>query len=174
MIRLFEMHGKVVKPTENCHTIKWLKAVMDHYEDEAIYMNAYAYLFYMTCPNHDNPYFQVGEDEKEDQIIESLEMNFDPEDDVMIEALEKCTKLFETPTVRAYMGMKQMLDNLSTYMGSTKIEHGRDGNISAIISAAKNFDAIRDSFKGVAKDLQAEQDIHVRGNKRLSYDQKGT
>jgi hypothetical protein len=64
-----------------------------------------------------------------------------------------------------------MLDNLSTYMGDTKIEHGRDGNISALIQAAKNLPAIRESFKGLEKDLAAEQEQHVRGDKKLGYDQ---
>ena len=36
---------------------------------------------------------------------------------------------------------------------------------------AKEFDAIRQSYKGIAKDLEAEQQAHVRGGQNLGYDQ---
>lgn len=55
-------------------------------------------------------------------------------------------------------------------MNTQSITDGRDGNISAIVQAAKNFDSIRKSFKGVAKDLEEEQSSRARGGSRLSYD----
>jgi hypothetical protein len=169
MIRLFEIDGNNIIPTEHCHSIKWLKAIMENYPDN--YINVYAYLFYMTCPNQENPYFNLPEEIREDAVEEDVEINFDTEDDLIQEGLRKCEALYETPSVRAYKGISKMLDNLSDYMGNTKIEHGRDGNISALVQAAKNFQSIRESFKGVAKDLEAEQQAHVRGNQSLGYDQ---
>ena len=50
-------------------------------------------------------------------------------------------------------------------------DDGKDGNIAQIRAVAKDFDAIRQSFKGVAKDLEAEQEAHVRGDQHLGYDQ---
>jgi hypothetical protein len=79
--------------------------------------------------------------------------------------------MYSTPTSRAYHGIATMLDNLSDYMATTKIEHGRDGNISALISAAKNFQAIRDSFNGTKADLKKEQSKTGRGGQKLAYDQ---
>lgn len=171
MIRLLDVENGKVIPTEHCHTIKWLKAIMDEYEDPEVYLNAYAYVFYMTCPSQENPFYNVPEDSKEDQILDSITINFDTEDDVIQTALEKAESLYETPTLRAYIGMKKMIDNLATYMGTTKIVHGRDGNISALVQAAKNLQAIRESFKGLSADLAAEQQTKVRGDKRLGYDQ---
>jgi hypothetical protein len=171
MIRLLDVENGRVIPTEHCHTIKWLKAIMDQYEDPEVYINVYAYIFYMTCPSQENPFYNVPESEKEDQILDSITLNFDTEDDVIIAALEKAEQLYETPTLRAYLGMKKMIDNLADYMGSTKILHGRDGNISALVQAAKNLQAIRESFKGLSADLAAEQETKVRGGKNLGYDQ---
>lgn len=171
MIRLIDIENGVVIPTEHCYTIKWLKAVIDKYPEKDAHMSALAYIFYMTCPSQENPHYNVPEDDKEDIIMESIDILFDTEDDVIIKALEEAEKLYETPTVRAYRGIKKMLDNLSDYMGETKIVHGRDGNISALIQAAKNLPGIRESFKGLEKDLAAEQEQHVRGDKKLSYDQ---
>jgi len=171
MIRLIDIENGVVIPTEHCYTINWLKAVMEKYPEREQHMSAYAYIFYMTCPSKENPHFNVPEDDKEDIILESIDVLFDTEDDVIQTALEEAAKLYETPTLRAYRGVKKMLDNLSDYMGTTKIVHGRDGNISALIQAAKNLPAIRESHKGLEKDLAAEQDQHVRGDKKLGYDQ---
>ena len=55
-------------------------------------------------------------------------------------------------------------------METTPITAGRDGNINSLVAAAKNFDLIRASFKGVYKDLQEEQSSKVRGGIGLSYD----
>lgn len=171
MIRLIDIENGVVVPTEHCYVLKWLKAVIDEYPEREDHMSALAYIFYMTCPNQENPHYNVPEDEKEDVILDAIDIRFDTEADVIITALEEAAKLYETPTLRAYRGVKKMLDNLSDYMGETKIVHGRDGNISALIQAAKNLPGIRESFKGLEKDLASEQETHVRGDKKLGYDQ---
>ena len=79
--------------------------------------------------------------------------------------------MYETPTSRAYKGMASMLDRLARYMETTTITAGRDGNINSLVAAAKNFDQIRASFKGVYKDLQEEQSSKVRGGIGMAYDQ---
>jgi hypothetical protein len=79
--------------------------------------------------------------------------------------------MYETPTSRAYKGISSMLDRLGRYMETTAITAGRDGNINSLIAAAKNFDQIRASFKGVYKDLQDEQSSKVRGGIGMAYDQ---
>jgi expansin (peptidoglycan-binding protein) len=78
--------------------------------------------------------------------------------------------MYETPTSRAYKGIASMLDRLARYMEITTITAGRDGNINSLISAAKNYEAIRQSFKGAYKDLQEEQSSRVRGGQGLAYD----
>ncbi len=55
-------------------------------------------------------------------------------------------------------------------METTPIEHGRDGNINSMVSAAAKFDQIRTSFKGAFKDLQEEQSTTTRGGINLAYD----
>ena len=82
-----------------------------------------------------------------------------------------CTKLYETPTSRAYKGIKSMLDRLGRYMETTSITDGKDGNLTALVNAAKNYESVRNSFKGVYKDLQDEQQSKVRGGIGMAYDQ---
>ena len=170
MIRLFDIHNGKVVPSEHCYTLSALKAVIDNYGDES--SKVFAYLFYMTCPNPDlNPFFDVPEVEKEELILKEVDADFSTDDDVIVDAITIWKKLYETPTYRAYAGIKSMLDRLAKYMETTEIEHGRDGNITALVNAAAKFEAIRQSFKGTLRDLEEEQKSTVRGGQHLAYDQ---
>lgn len=172
LARLFDIQNGKIVPTEHCYTISWLKNIMDEYQEDKEYLKVYMYLFYMTFPNPDsNPYFHFRPEEKEDVILEDIEAEFSTEDPLVQVALEKCKDMFETPTSRAYKGIAGMMDKLAKFMEVTQITTGRDGNMQAIISAAKNYEQIRNSFKGAFKDLQEEQESRVRGGKGLGYDQ---
>lgn len=171
IVKLFDLQNGKVVPTEHCYVLKSLKTIMDEYPDD--YLKIYQYLFYMTCPNPDiNPFFNTSDLDKEEIILNEIDADFSTEDDAIVDALTFCKNLYETPTFRAYRGIKQMLDKLATYMETTTITHGRDGNINALVATAAKFQQIRDSYKGAYKDLQEEQASQVRGGAGLAYDQK--
>jgi hypothetical protein len=170
IVKLFDIQNGKVIPTEHCYTLKALKVVMDNYPDN--YIKIYQYLFYMTCPNPDlNPFFYTPDLDKESLILDQIEADFSTEDEDIFIALQFCQRMYETPTSRAYKGIASMLDRLGRYMETTPITHGRDGNITALVNAAKNYEAIRASFKGAYKDLQEEQSSRVRGGIGMAYDQ---
>lgn len=170
MVKLFDIQNGTVIPTEHCHVLRDLAIIMECYPED--YNNVYAYLFYMTCPNPDlNPFFDVQEHEKEELIISQLSITFSLEDDVIIKARKFCEQLYQTPTFRAYMGIKTMLDKLGAYMETSEITAGRDGNINSIVNAAAKFESIRLSFRGAYKDLMEEQKSSVRGGQNVAYDQ---
>lgn len=169
MIRLFELDNRIIKPTEHCYSITWLKAIMDEYPDD--YITIYAYIFYMSCPSEENPYFNRPIKEREELILRDLKHDIDTESESIIYAVEKATELYETPTVRAYIGIVTLLDNMTDYIKETEITTGKDGNFTSLIRIAEKFDSIRQSYKGVAKDLQEEQEQRARGNENLGYDQ---
>ena len=170
MIKLFDIQNGQVVPSEHCYTLGDLKTIMYEYPDD--YHVVYAYLFYMTCPNPDlNPFFDVPEHDKEEMILSQLNVNFSTEDDTILKAKKLCESLYQTPTFRAYMGIKTMLDKLATYMETSEITAGRDGNINSIVNAAAKFEAIRLSFRGAYKDLMEEQKSQVRGGQQVAYDQ---
>tara|TARA_R110002020_G_scaffold245343_2_gene459077 strand:- start:12485 stop:13003 length:519 start_codon:yes stop_codon:yes gene_type:complete len=170
LVRLFDIENGKVIPSEHSHTLTFLKNIIDQYPDD--YLNIYQYLFYMSCPNPEmNPFFNVPEHEKEDIIVEEIGLDISLDNDAITHALERCHKLYETPTHRAYMGIKIALDNMATYMSNTPITDGRDGNISQIRAVAKDFDAIRQSYKGAYNDMKQEQESTVRGGQGLAYDQ---
>jgi hypothetical protein len=66
--------------------------------------------------------------------------------------------------------MKAALDRIARYLYNAQITDGKDGNIGQIRAMAKDFDSIRQSFKGAYKDLQDEQQSKVRGGQGLAYD----
>jgi len=167
-IKLFEIVNRNVIPTEHVYQLPFLKNIVDAYPDE--YLKILAYLFYMSCRSQENPFFNRPQDNIEEEIIEDLEATFCTEDDLIVIALKRTKELYETPTVRAYDGISNMLEKLAFYMGTQDITDGRDGNITSIVNAAKNFDHIRKSFKGVAKDLEEEQSSRARGGTKLGYD----
>ena len=170
IVKLFDIQNSKVIPSEHCYTLPFLKTIMTDYPDT--YMQVYQYIFYMSCPNPDlNPFFNLPEHEKEDIIIEEIGLEESPEDGKIRYALDMCKQMYETPTFRAYVGIKAMLDRLAKYMEVTPIEHGRDGNMNSMINAAAKFEQIRQSYKGAFIDMKEEQESAVRGGAGLAYDQ---
>lgn len=169
MVRLFDVQNGKVIPSEHCYTLKSLKDVMDNHPNE--YLRIFTYLFYMTCPNPDmNPFFDVPETEKEEMILKEVDADFSTDDEYVYAALQMCKKMYETPTSRAYFGIKIALDNMATFMATEKPTSGRDGSATALLRIAERFDQVRQSFKGVYRDLLEEQQSQVRGGQNLAYD----
>ena len=56
-------------------------------------------------------------------------------------------------------------------LATETLTFGRDGSSSALLRMAEKYDDVRQSFKGVYKDLMEEQQSSVRGGQNLAYDQ---
>ena len=94
MIRLFDIQNGQVVPSEHCHTLSFLKTIMEKFPME--HLKIYTYLFYMTCPNPDmNPFFDVPEQDKEELILKEIDADFSTDEDEIMYALEQCKKLYE-------------------------------------------------------------------------------
>lgn len=170
MIRLFDIQNGQVTASEHCYTLKFLKDIMNEYPIE--YLRIYAYLFYMNCPNPDlNPFFDVPERDKEEIILQEVDADFSTDDELITDAMKRCKQLYETPTYRAYEGIKVALDNMANFMRTETVTSGRDGSATAVLRIAERFDQVRQSFKGVYRDLMEEQQSQVRGGQNLAYDQ---
>lgn len=170
IVKLFDLQNGKIVPSEHCYTLETLKKLMDTYPED--HLKIYQYLFYMTCPDPDaNPFFHVPEADKEILIFNELNPDFSTEDDGIQRALAFCEKLYETPTKRAYDGISKALDRIAKYMANTPVTDGKDGNIGQIRAMAKDFESIRQSFKGAYKDLQDEQQSRIRGGGSMAYDQ---
>jgi hypothetical protein len=111
LVKLFDVQNGKVIPSEHCYSLKSLKVIMDKYPKT--YLSVYLYIFYMTCPDPDmNPFFNVPEHEKEDLIIEEVELEESSEDSAIRQAVDMCKEMYQTPTFRAYKGIKTMLSQV--------------------------------------------------------------
>ena len=101
LVKLFDVQNGKVIPSEHCYSLKSLKVIMDKYPDT--HLSVYLYIFYMTCPDPDmNPFFNVPEHEKEELIIEEVNLEDSPEDGEIRKAIDMCKEMYQTPTFRAY------------------------------------------------------------------------
>jgi hypothetical protein len=118
-----------------------------------------------------NPFFDIPEQDKEDIILREIDADFSLDDAKITHALAMCKRMYETPTYRAYEGIKIFLDNMAKSMKTESITFGRDGSGPALLRMAEKYDQVRQSFKGVYRDLMEEQQSSVRGGQNLAYDQ---
>lgn len=170
MIKLFDIQNKVIIPTEHCFTLHALKNLMDLYPKH--YLQIFQYCFYMSCYDPDiNPFFNVRECDREDLIMKQLNPEFTTEDEGVKEALDLCRTLYETPTLRAFNGIKIALDNIADFMATTKPTTGKDGSADSLGRMIERYDKIRQSYKGTEKDLLDEQKSRNRGGAESAYDQ---
>jgi|31_taG_2_1085359.scaffolds.fasta_scaffold02466_2 hypothetical protein len=167
-IRLIELDGRSVKPTEHCYMISWLKKIIDEYPEN--HTKVLAFIYYNSYMGPDNPYFNIAEEDREQKILRDLQPEFDPEETAIIFAIDQCKKMYSTPTMESYSAIKTMLENVNTYLRTTEVTDGRDGNIGSLIRLAKEFKHIRESFKGVYEDVQEENKVLARGKSKLPYD----
>lgn len=169
-IRLFDIQNNKVTPTEHCYTIDVLKDIMEEYPED--HKSIYAYLFYMSCLNEEeNPFANVAEKDKENIVLGEVGGDFSPDEPLVDKGLQLCRKLYETPTYRAYVGIKVALENMSEYLRTTPITDGRDGNIREIRGAVKDYDDMCRSFEARYKAFKEESSRMSRGGHDIAYDQ---
>ena len=168
--KLFTVKDGVLIPSEHCLALKSLKAIIDTFPKT--YLKIYLYIYYMTCWDpENNPFFNLPEDQKEEVILKETGIDFSIDNPVITEAYDLCYKVYDTPTKRAYEGMKVMMDNLAKFMKSQQFTTGRDGSLTAMVSAGEKYHKLRESFKGVEKDYLEEIKNRTRGDRYKGYDQ---
>ena len=169
-IQLFDVQDGVITITPHCLTLKSLRAVKENFPDN--YLRVYLYIFYTTCSDPAmNPFFNMPEGEKEEAIIHELQVNFSLDDPIIAQAIDTCNKLYDTPKKRAYEGMKAMMNNLAVFMRTNRLSTGRDGSLTPMISAGKEYHKLLESYNGIEKEYQEEIAV-TRGKSYVAYDQE--
>jgi len=165
-IKIFEIDAGGIKPHENCYIVPELKAVIDEYEDP---IPALSFLYGMKDPS--SPYINVPEEEKEEAIWNDYPGDYTSEDDVIINALAKLDKLYETPVIRFFKNCKISLDKLGTYLATTAITDGRDGNLAAYSVAQTRMGKTMEDFQKIEKQVEKETEQYTtRGGQKEPLD----
>jgi len=170
MINLFDISNKAPVPSVHCYMIPQLKIIMETFPQD--YLQIYAYIFYLTCPDSTmNPYTNKEETEKENLILADLKPSFDIEDPIILKTIEWCKKMYETSTLRAFMGAKKALDRVGAYLADTEITDGKDGSAMTIDRYMSKLAEYTDTYTSMENKLKEEQS-KVRGQLKLRYDQQ--
>lgn len=170
--KLFELHGKVIVPKDDCYVIAPIKAVIDKYPED--YLKLIAYLHYMSSMKPaDNPYADVPIQDRSDIVISDLELDVDVEDPVIKRAIICIEDMYYTTFYGLYTGIKTAMDKIGKGLKTVEIDFSsKDGNIAGIIRLTKDYESLRNSFKAAYKDFDEEQgNVRVRGNSRLAIDE---
>jgi hypothetical protein len=171
LVNLFDVEDKKLIPSQACYAIPWLERIMKQYPDE--YIQIYKYIFFTTCPDGTiNPYVNLPEDEKEAVVMADLSpIKFSLEDDVIIDTLEKCKKLYETPVLRTFVGAKKMLDKVGRFLDSEEITTGKDGNASEIRAMLKELSIYWEHYNKLENVLK-EEHAKVKGDRVVPFHQQ--
>jgi uncharacterized protein YjgD (DUF1641 family) len=168
---LFDVEGKNLVPSQACYAIPWLERIMTLYPND--YLQIYKYIFFTTCPDGTiNPYVNLPEDEKEDVVMADLApLKFSLEDDVIVDTVNKCKKLYETPVLRTFLGAKKMLDKVGRFLDDEEITTGKDGNSSEIRAMLKELSTYWENYNKLENVLKEEQ-AKVKGDRIIPFHQK--
>lgn len=168
MIPIFDLAGGVPVPSVHCNFIPELKAIKDNFPND--YLKVYAYVFYKTCPDGTlNPYINLPEENRELVIISNIKPDSWLEDLSVLQAINTCEKLYETPTLRAFKAAKKMIDKVAKYLDEQEITDGKDGNGMLIDKFMKSLGDYKDLYDKLEVALKEEQAVS-RGRVKVAYD----
>ena len=171
IVKLFDVSNGALIPTMHCYSLESLKNVVDAYPDN--HLKVLLYVYYMTYPDpDDNPFFNMTEEDREEFILKEINADFSTDNPVITKAIDFCNTLYDTPTKRAYKGIKIMMDKLARFFETQSISTGRDGSLTAMVQAASKYSELRESFKGIEKDYLEEVKTVTRGDSFTAYDQR--
>lgn len=169
MIQIFDTVNGHPVPSVHCTFIKALRDVIEFYPDD--HLQVLYYIQAMTC--HDptiNVYMNQEESVREDIVIADIgPLNFSLECPIVLAAVEKCKKLYETPVLRNYMAVKQFLDKVSTDLIGKELSYGKNGNADTLKAMAKDSLGLWKTYKEFTVELLQEQAV-ARGNIKMAYD----
>ncbi len=153
--------GKVVID-EYILSVPELKEVWNTYQ-EIVYLQ---YLFARFDP--ESPYFSYEESERLDKILQDHPC--DVNDFVMIKAINKCEELYDTPIRKILKGTKKAIENLSTYLETTELEAGHNGNLAQVVTTIKSLPQILKSYQDVEQAYKTEVQRN-RGDSQSAIDE---
>jgi len=164
--RILEYEDRRVKVTAHAYAIPEIKALIDKYD-----MKVEPYLVYvhaMSAP--DSPYVNIPEEEKKEAVIYDTQdtlgdFNFD--DPLLQNAIDKFNSLYTSTTKRYYDGLKKSIEKMAVYLSNEEIVAGKDGNLSELIRIHKEGGATIRNFKDIEKQVDEELKTKMKGSNEM-------
>ena len=170
---LFEVDGEIVRPTVYSYTLEPIKKVLNKYKkDKQVQIDVLAYIFFKSCPNSLNPFNSIFPDEREEEILNSLEtkMDYDMDEDIL-DAITFCSNLYITPVARMYKSQLRLIEKLSRFIETEQFRSGKDGNITQLINAGIKLKDLKSVMKEIKTEMDNELTGGGRGGEEIPYDQ---
>ncbi len=164
--KILEYEDGLIKVTAEAYLIPELKKILDKYDMSAEPYLAYVHL--MTAP--DSPYINLPETEKHETIVYDTITtvgDFDIEEPLLTDAVNKLKGLYTSTLVRHYEGLKILMDKFTQYMIDNEITEGKDGNMSELMRILKDAGINMRSFKDIEKQVDEELKTKMRGKSVL-------
>lgn len=176
-VKLFDIDAKntkVVVPTEHCYTTLSLKAIIDRYEENAGRVFAYLYYMFELDPQR-NPYANISEEEKEENIIREVIPDLKViDEDIIAKAKDTIFMMFNSiPGYRMYLSYKYMWDKMALALEREYPDFSKEGNMANIKGHFSDYKKMKESLDLALKDYQAEINqgkTTKRGGGEIAYD----
>jgi len=162
-MKIFDIQNDTIVVNENVLLLPWLKEVHDRFGIPAL-----CYLYYMTDPH--SPFTSYPEESKEDEILKAFPGDYIPDDVYIVKALEELLKMYESPKMRFWKGLKHKLDQISQMLIDTPLNMDKEtGNFNEIIKLYEKGEKLLNSYDKAEK--LKEEELRAVGNRRQAYDQ---
>ena len=164
LIKIFDVENGQVRINENCLLIPELKKITQTYVDP---IPPLCFVHFMTDPL--GPYGNLPEDKKEEIVYKDYKGNYTLDDEPIFKAIDKLKILYETENMRLLKKAKLGLDTLGSFLATSKITDGKEGNLNAYTMALSRIGKISQEFADLEKTVKNE--IQARGNTNIGYDE---
>lgn len=162
----FDVENDRVVVSPNVLLVPEFRRLVEKYKDP---IPALTYVRQMTHPS--SPYRNSPEADKPELIARDIQGEYSLDDPELILAVSKAEEFYLTPTRRFYFDAKVGLERMGTYLRTTIINSGRDGNDTTYLSFLKSVGKITAEFKILEKEYQEEVAL-LRGGAESSYDEE--
>ena len=160
---IFEVEGNTLSFNIALLAIPEFKELMAKTSEQ----NAFLSLWAFYAP--DSPYFQYEELERPAKIKEDYPGSFYNLFEYNV-AREKAELMYTSTPKKLLIGAKAAVEKLAEYLATTEIEHGRDGNVSAVVQALKTIPLIINAYS-VAEQAYKQELERARGHVRQGVDE---
>jgi hypothetical protein len=130
-------------------------------------INAFMALWAMYDP--ESPYFEYDDIDRAVKVKQDYPGDFYSSYEFN-QAKHKAEEMYNSTPKKLLMGAKSAVEKLSSYLATTEIEHGRDGNVTAVVGALKAVPSIIQAYS-VAEQAYKQEIERSRGQSRVGVDE---
>jgi hypothetical protein len=171
MTRIITVENEDVIVNEAILGIPEFRAMYDYYLEKVGLeetVKAFMYLHFIYDP--ESPYMLLAEEDRKAAVKKDFRGKYRPSHDaVFLKAAEKM-KSFSTPVARLLEALKTSMGKISTYLETTEVSTGKDGNLAEIIRLYKEVGNIVKNYNSVEADFKKEVNTS-RGRARKALDE---